>query len=395
MEFLHDGRPKVIRNAQAIPVETFTPEFSATADLQASLFELLADENIASKEWIIRQYDHEVLAGTVVKPLVGVGADAPSDASVIWPSPASNRAIAVACGLQIHAGAIDCYRMAALAIDEAVRNCVAVGADPSRIALLDNFCWGNPERPETLAGLVQAAEACHDLSLAWETPFISGKDSLYNEFLHDGQSRSIPPTLLISALGQLEDVRTAVTMDLKEAGNEIWILGETQAAMGGSTWAVHFLNQPAEVPIVEPERARRIFAGLHAAIRKGLIRSCHDISEGGLAVALAEMAIGGRLGARVSLRDVPAEDAAALDPILLFGESPSRFVVEVEPKHAAELADLWGELPMGRLGEVVHPGQSGADRLTITGLDKTVIVDAQVSKLETTWKNPLDWSYES
>ncbi len=395
MHFLHEGRPKVVRTAKTVTVETFEPEFSVTADQQAALLELLGDENVASKEWIVRQYDHEVQAATVVKPLVGVGADAPSDAAVLWPSPASHRAIAVACGLQIHAGAIDCYRMAALAVDEAVRNCVAVGADPSRIALLDNFCWGNPERPETLAGLVQAAEACHDLSLAWETPFISGKDSLYNEFLHDGQSRSIPPTLLISALGQLEDVRTAVTMDLKSAGNELWILGETQAAMGGSIWSVHFSNRPADVPVVVPDLARRIFQELHEAIRRGLVRSCHDVSEGGLGVALAEMAIGGRLGARVSLRDIPAEEKAAIDPILLFGESPSRFVVEVEPRHAVELAELWGELPMGRLGEVAGDANPGEARLTITGLDKTVIVDVAVLELELRWKEPLDWSPEA
>jgi len=249
--------------------------------------------------------------------------------------------------------------------------------------------------PETLAGLVQAAEACHDLSLAWKTPFISGKDSLYNEFLHDGQSRSIPPTLLISALGQLEDVHTAVTMDLKTPGNELWILGETQAAMGGSVWSVHFLNKPAEVPVVHPELALRIFQGLHEAIRRGLVRSCHDVSEGGLAVALAEMALGGRLGARVSLRDIPAEAEAALDPILLFGESPSRFVVEVEPRHAAELAELWGELPMGKLGEVVGADAAGGCGLTVTGLDKTVIVDASVREIEAAWKRPLDWSLSS
>jgi phosphoribosylformylglycinamidine synthase len=391
MHFLHEGRPKVVRMAEPVVVETFEPIFPETGNHQDALLELLSDENIASKEWIVRQYDHEVQAATVVKPLVGAKDDGPSDAAVLWPSPNSSRALAVACGLQIHAGQIDCYRMAALAIDEAVRNCVAVGADPSRIALLDNFCWGSPERPETLAGLVEAAEACHDISLAWGTPFISGKDSLYNEFLHDGQSRSIPPTLLISALGQLEDVSQAVTMDLKAPGNELWILGTTQAAMGGSAWAGHFLNKPADVPVVEVDGAKRIFAGLHAAIRKGLVRSCHDVSEGGLAVTLAEMAIGGRLGAKVSLRDIPAEDKAAVDPVLLFGESPSRFVVEVEPAAVRDLAELWGELPMGRLGEVVAPEGAETGRLVITGLERTVLIDVSVDDLEKTWKKPLDW----
>lgn len=391
MHFLHDGRPKVTRRAEPAPVRTVEPVFSSSPDHGQELLELLGDENIASKEWIIRQYDHEVQAGTVVKPLVGVGADAPSDAAVLWPSPATNRGLAVACGLQIHSGAVDSYRMAAMAIDEAVRNCVAVGADPNRIALLDNFCWGNPERPETLDRLVEAAEACHDLSLAWKIPFISGKDSLYNEFLHDGQSRSIPPTLLISALGQLEDVHQAVTMDLKEAGNELWILGFTQAPMGGSTWANHYLSEPAAVPTVDQELALKVFHGLHAAIKSGLVRSCHDISEGGLAVTLAEMAMGGGLGVRVSLRDIPCQDGAAIDTVLLYNESPSRFVVEVEAGAAEALTSLWAELPVGRLGEVVGAGQPGHDRVQIKGLDQTLLIDSSIEELKTAWKQPLDW----
>jgi phosphoribosylformylglycinamidine synthase len=391
MHFLHEGRPKVIRRAESVPIQTFEPTYTSTHDHQQELLELLSDENIASKEWIIRQYDHEVQAATVVKPLVGVGADAPSDAAVLWPSQETNRGLVVACGLQIHSGAVDSYRMAALAIDEAVRNCVAVGADPSRIALLDNFCWGNPERPENLDRLVEAAEACHDLSLAWKTPFISGKDSLYNEFLHDGHSRSIPPTLLISAMGQMEDVRDAVTMDLKEAGNEIWILGYTQAAMGGSVWANHFLNAPAPIPKVDCELALRVFNKLHEAIRKGWIRSCHDISEGGLAVALAEMAMGGRLGVRCSLRDIPCEDSAAIDTVLLYGEAPSRFIVEVAGDSVLELGELWADLPVGRLGEVVGAGQPGHDRIQIKGLDQSILIDSSVTDLQTAWKRPLDW----
>ncbi|MFM7741858.1 MAG: phosphoribosylformylglycinamidine synthase subunit PurL [Planctomycetota bacterium] len=394
MEFLHDGRPRVSRHAESTPVKTVEPDFSPSPNHQEELLELLANENIASKEWIIRQYDHEVQAGTVVKPLVGVNADAPSDAAVLWPSTATNRGLAVANGLQIHAGVVDSYRMAALAIDEAVRNCVAVGANPARIALLDNFCWGNPERAENLDRLVEAAEACHDLSLAWETPFISGKDSLYNEFLHDGQSRSIPPTLLISALGQLDDVHQAVTMDFKQAGNEVWLLGFTQAAMGGSTWASQYLNNPAEIPTVDDELAMTIFRRLHEAIRAGLVRSCHDISEGGLAVALAEMCIGGRMGLSATLRDVPCSEKSAVDTVLLFGESPSRFVVEVEPSAAGPLGDLWADLPVGRLGTLAGPGEPGAEKLVIKGLDHSVLIDVSVDVLENTWKRPLDWAPE-
>ncbi len=189
-------------------------------DYTADLLKLLGSWDICSKEWIVRQYDHEVQARTVIKPLVGVMDDGPGDASVILPVRGSTRGIAVSCGINPRYGRLDPYAMAGMAIDEAIRNCVAVGADPDRIALLDNFCWGNTERPETLGSLVLAAHACHDLAVAYRTPFISGKDSLYNEYSHAGENRAIPPTLLISALGQVPDVRHCVTMDLKAAGNQ-------------------------------------------------------------------------------------------------------------------------------------------------------------------------------
>src|SRR4029077_14047499 len=152
--------------------------------------------NVCGKEWIIRQYDHEVQGGSVVKPLVGVHEDGPGDAAVVAPALGAGPGFAVGCGLNPRYGDLDPYAMAAAAIDEAVRNVVAVGADPSRIALLDNFCWGNTDRPETLGSLVLAAEACRDVSLAFNMPFISGKDSLKNEFHAQGRNLIIPPTLL-------------------------------------------------------------------------------------------------------------------------------------------------------------------------------------------------------
>ena len=214
----------------------------------------------------------------------------------------STRGLAVGCGINPRYGKIDPYAMAACVIDEAIRNCVAVGADPARIALLDNFCWGNTERPETLGSLVLAAEACHDVALAYGTPFISGKDSLNNEYTHDGRSLAIPPTLLISAIGQVPDVRSCVTMDFKEPGNLLLLLGMTRArarrlALGRRVQQ----GRRGRVPRVDPALGRRLFTALHAAIRRGLVRSCHDLSEGGLAVALAEMAMAGGLGADVSL----------------------------------------------------------------------------------------------
>ena len=168
---------------------------------------------------------------------MGCSDDGPGDAAVILPVRGSTRGLAVACGINPRYGQLDPYAMAACVIDEAIRNCVAVGADPERIALLDNFCWGNTERPETLGSLVLAAQACHDLALAYGTPFISGKDSLNNEYTHEGRSLAIPPTLLISAIGQVPDVRSCVTMDLKEPGNLLLLLGMTRLELGGSLWA--------------------------------------------------------------------------------------------------------------------------------------------------------------
>jgi len=283
--------------------------------------------------------------------------------------------------------------MAGCAIDEAVRNCVAVGADPDRIALLDNFCWGNTDRPETLGSLVMAAKACHDVALAYGTPFISGKDSLNNEYTHDGQSLAIPPTLLISAIGQVPDVRNCVTMDLKEPGNVLLIAGLTRLELGGSHWFLVRGEPGGRVPKVDPALGRLLFRAVHDVMARGLVRSCHDLSEGGLAAALAEMALAGGLGVRASLRDVPRGDDAACDAAILFSESPSRFVLEVRPEHAQLVADQFGGLPLGRLGEVAEAGHApgATPRLTIWGLDAAPVVDAPVADLKAAWQGPLLW----
>jgi len=259
--------------------------------------------------------------------------------------------------------------------------------------LLDNFCWGNTERPETLGGLVLAAQACHDLALSYKTPFISGKDSLNNEYTHDGKSLAIPATLLISAIGQVPDVRRCVTMDFKEPGNLVVLVGMTHNELGGSLWAATQGQDGGNVPGVVPALGNRIFRAIHQAISRGLVRSCHDLSEGGLAVSLAEMAIAGGLGARLSLRDVPCEDDAAHDAILLFSESPTRFLLEVAPQHYAALTDLVGDLPMGRLGEVGGRGRSagGPPNLTILGLDGSSVIDAPIAGLKDEWQKPLRW----
>ena len=383
MEFLHDGRPPVVRDATfQIPDESpcSLPERSSWDD---DLKAILGARNVASKEWIVRQYDHEVQAGSVIKPLVGVQNDGPSDAAVVRPDLTSLRGLVVSCGMNPHLGDTDPWWMAASAIDEAIRNCVAVGANPDRIAILDNFCWGNTERPETLGTLVRAAMACHEVSVALGTPFISGKDSLNNEFSWedengDRQTVAIPSTLLISALGQVADVEQCVTMDLKEAGNRLYLVGETAEELGGSHLALVNELTGGVVPRMNPERALTTFRAVHQAIQSGTVRSCHDLSEGGLAVAAAEMSFSGGLGADLSLSGINDD----LEPgVLLFSESNTRFLIEVPADHASQFERCLADVKLTHVGHVAEH-----DRLVIRGVNGEPVIHSPFASLKQAWQ---------
>jgi phosphoribosylformylglycinamidine synthase subunit PurSL len=283
----------------------------------------------------------------VIKPLTGAAMDAPSDAAVLHPREAAGlTGIALANGINPEYGKRDPYAMAGAVVDEAIRNAVAVGADPKRIALLDNFCWGDPLRPETLGALVEAARGCHDAALLFGAPFISGKDSLNNEYLGtDGRRHSIPPTLLISSIGLLRDVTRAVTMDLKEAGNMVYLVGRFDPVFGGSHFElVSGWTSSSAVPAVSPV-SPAVYAALHGAIQDGLVRACHDLSEGGLAVAAAEMCIGGRLGLDFRL-DAKHPTRA------LFGETTGCLLVEVRPQDASAMESRLAGLPHVKVGQV-------------------------------------------
>jgi phosphoribosylformylglycinamidine (FGAM) synthase-like enzyme len=226
----------------------------------------------------------------------------------------------------------DPYWMSACAIDEALRNLVAVGGDINHAAILDNFCWGNPEDPHELAALVRACQACYDMAKGFGVPFISGKDSLNNTWRDpSGKLRSIPRSLLISAIGVIKDAQRTVTMDLKETGDWIYLVGETRDELGGAhLWKAVGKSAKGHVPRVQVPRAHEIFTLVHQAISRGFIRACHDLSEGGLAVAAAEMAFAGELGMSLDLARSPV--ASPVPEIsLLFSETPSRFLVEVPP----------------------------------------------------------------
>ncbi len=391
MEFLHGGRPPVVREAvySAPPVQPL--RLVDRSEYTDSLLRILGSFNVASKEWVIRQYDHEVQGGSVIKPLVGIENDGPSDAAVVRPVLKSRRGVVLACGMNPRYGDLDAYHMAASAIDEAVRNCVAVGADPRRIAILDNFCWGDTDRPETLGSLVRAALACRDLAIALQTPFISGKDSLNNEFRYvdaRGQKQiiAIPPSLLISAIGQVADVSRCVTMDLKEPGNVLYQIGATHDELGGSHFAMVESLSGGQPPKVDAVLARQTFAALHSAIASGLVRACHDVSEGGLAVALAEMAFAGGLGATIDLEHVPSDVQAKKHVcVLLFSESNTRFLCEVGPGDVNAFEAKLHGVPMARIGEVTDN-----NRMQMVHRGAPVI-SAELTALKAAWQAPLKW----
>jgi phosphoribosylformylglycinamidine synthase len=391
MEFLHGGRPPVVRQAvyQNKPEETGSLGDLTKPDIESTLQKILSTPTVASKHWIIRQYDHEVQGGSVVKPLVGPACNGPSDAAVVRPKLTSNRALVLSCGMNPRFGDLDPYHMATSAIDEAVRNAIAVGARPDRIAILDNFCWGNTDRPETLGTLVRAAIACHDLALAWKTPFISGKDSLNNEFTWfdakgEKQSIAIPCSLLISAMGQIDDASKAITMDFKQSGNAIYLVGSTREELGGSHAAMVLKKSGGHVPKVDTAIAMESYRKLHAAIDRGLVVSCHDLSEGGLAVAIAEMAFAGELGAELDLTQM--RNSSFIDaPVALFSESNSRLLVEVTPAHTKEFENAMNGVTWYRLGSV-----TSGDCITIH-CDGTEVVNVPWRDLRDAWRSPLDF----
>jgi len=384
MKFLHDGRPEVARKAQWNPADSSFAGRPTSAKPQAAtdtLLRILSSYSVCSKEWIIRQYDHEVQGATVVKPLVGVHENGPGDAAVIAPVLGSFTGLAIGCGINPRYADIDPYWMAAAAIDEAVRNVVAAGADPARVAILDNFCWGNTDRPEVLGSLVRAAQACHDIALAYGTPFISGKDSLNNEFRSADRHIVIPPTLLISAIGLVKDVRNCVTMDLKDPGNDLYLIGTTKNEMGGSHFNLIHGRTGGDVPKVNRLQAPNLFRALHAAIIAGQVRSCHDLSEGGLAVASAEMAFAGEIGA--DLTDVGRIESES-DEVRLFSESTTRFLVEVRPEHSTAFAKHFDNLPLLKLGKTTQE-----PRLRIAGANGEWLIWASLDDLKEAWQRPL------
>ncbi|NQT05832.1 MAG: phosphoribosylformylglycinamidine synthase subunit PurL [Dehalococcoidia bacterium] len=386
MEFLHGGIPQLRREAVWEPPHHPEPDFAEPSDLGESLLRILGSWNVCSKEWVVRQYDHEVQGSSVLKPLVGKHNDGPGDAAIIQPVPGSPKGVIIANGINPGYADVDPYWMAASVIDEALRQIIAVGGNLNRVALLDNFCWGDVNRPDMLGALIRTAQACYDMSVVYGTPFISGKDSLNNEFEHEGKTISIPHTLLVSAIGVMDDVSRAISMDFKKAGDFIYIAGSTRCELGGSEYLKTRGLVGNSVPKVEPQQSKNLMERLSTATGKGLVRACHDCSEGGIGVAVAEMAFAGGLGASISLKEVPLGEPIDRDDFILFSESNSRFIVEVSPDNKDRFEKEMAGCPLAMIGRV-----SSETRLEVHGRKGASVVSISIDELKEAWQKPLRW----
>lgn len=415
MDFLHEGRPG--RRLEAVWLQTEKPGTQATQGahvvdtrlspslislLTPTLLALLRHPTISSKEEVVRRYDHEVQGATVLKPLVGRAGNGPSDAAVLQPLLAgetqgtlSQAGIVLSNGINPLYGKIDPYAMALNAVDEALRNLTAVGGDITRAAILDNFCWGNPADPTQLGMLVRAVKGCYDAAIGFGIPFISGKDSLNNEYRADEHSLPVIPTLLISAVGVIEDAGQTLDMTLKTPGDLLYQVGTTRNELAGSHYAEvvehssfeQIFPSPA-VPQVNTIHAFATMKALGEAIRRGMVRACHDLSEGGLAVAAAEMALASMQGlsldiAQLTLQDMTGVHSAATSIVRLFSESPSRFLVEIAPE---QLGTFEKHMRANGVEDIAYVGSITNTARFVVHDGEEELINLSVAELQDAWK---------
>ena len=398
MEFLHDGVPQMMLESTYDPPDREEPDFQEPSDPAETLMKMLGRLNICSKEYVVRQFDHEVLAGSVIKPLVGILQDVHSDAAVVRPLLDASEGVAISHSLYPCYGDIDPYWMTACSIDTAIRNVVAVGADPERVSLLDNFCWCSSNEPERLGQLKRSARACYDFAIAYTAPFISGKDSMFNDFKgYDENNQpvkiSVPPTLLVSSIGMVNDVRSCVTPDVKRPGEKLYLLGITLDELGGSEYYAlmgeslkgeRFIGR--NVPCVDAVRNLEIYKILHKAIQQGLVSAAASLGPGGLAVASSRMALAGDLGLEMDLSAVTIEPANLRSDTILYSESQGRILVSVDPDHEKDFLALFKGLSCSLIGRVIQE-----PLMRILAATGSTYVEAQLSDLRNAYKKTLWW----
>lgn len=382
MDFLHDGLPREQQDTTYTKPSHKDPGFDCPSDLGETMKQMLERNNLCSYEYISIQYDHEVQAGSCIKPLHGKGR-VNGPATVTAPLLGKRRGIVASQGINPRYSDLDTYHMAASAIDTAIRNAVSVGGNVDHMALMDNFCWCSSDEAERLGQLKEAARACYEVTTAMGTPLISGKDSMFNDFKgfdeNDNPVKiSVPPTLLVSSLGVVPDVNHCQTMDVKVAGDLIYVIGETKNELGGSEYFHMHAEVGATVPNVDTEVALDRYRRFYEACQKDLMSATASVSLGGLGIMLSRMAIAGQMGMEVDLREVPANDVTR-DDYLLFSESQMRFVVTVDPNKKDEFEKL---MPEAKLVGKVREDQ----KFMLTGLGGEVVIDEMVPELEKSYK---------
>ncbi len=397
MDFMHEGCPRLTLEAQWTPPTIPSPALPRKGNRNPWLLKLLGGLNVCSKEFKSRRYDGEVKGLSVIKPFVGVRSNVPSDATVMRVEHGTREGIVLAEGINPFYSDIDTYAMMASIIDEAVRRVISVGGCLGQIAGLDNFCWPDPVQSEKtpdgrykMAQLVRANKALYDITTAFGVPCISGKDSMKNDSVRGGRKISIPPTVLFSTIGKIDDIRRTATMYFKQAGDAIYVVGLTKNELGASEFyrlAAREKNTPANyggtVPGLDAQRAIRIYQAMHAAIGQGLLRSSHTPTLGGLAVGFSLCAIGGHLGADIDVSALPV-DGTVDDDAKLFSESNSRFIVTCAPEKSAELESVFAGLPLARVGRVAE-GQP----LVIRSGPNRILINADVQALENRFTKTL------
>ena len=398
ISFLHDGCPQLELESEWTPpihAELILPEVSRMGEV---LSRLIARPNIASKEWWVRSYDHEVIAQSVIKPFCGVNHDAPGDAAVIAPIQGQTQGAVISNGIIPRYSDIDAYAMTAASIDEALRNAVCVGVDLDLIAGLDNFCWPDPVESEKtpdgrykLAQLVRANRALDEVCRAYKLPCISGKDSMKNDAKLHGEKISIPPTILFSLIGNHSDVRKAVSSDFKTPGDRIYLCGESHQELGASELAYMLRDETqgqsgigGRVPEIDTTRNLAMYKALTEAMQKSLVASAHDCSDGGLAVALSECCFGSDSGARIDISAIMS-DCDQIEPWgAMFGESLGRILVSVK----AENKEAFETSMIGHACYFLGVVEEG-DTISVTNRD-TPLISTSMSTLRKAWKETLD-----